>query len=130
VKQKSVLTPTMRITQVGLNFGVLLDFGGGQPQTYGGLANPDTKKPVQKGEAALIRCGTDKVLGVDVADELGRMAVSTKPNKVKASFKGVSIFAGATNPAPQHGTCKWKFTRTDTFQANVPTECPRRWCGP
>ncbi len=121
-KQKSVLTPTMRISQIGLNIGVQLDFGT-STSAYGGLANPDAKKPEQKGEAALVLCGTDNVLGVDLFDEIARMAVAAKPGKVKASFKGVSIFSGPSTPQVTHGTCKWKWTRTDTAEPGLKTQC-------
>jgi hypothetical protein len=121
-KGKLVETPTMKISQIGLDIGVQLDFGV-TSIFYGGLANPDGKKPEQKGEAALLRCGTSTVLDINFSDEIARMSASTKPNKVKATFKGVSILSDVSNP-PAHATCKWKWTRTDTADPNVPTQCP------
>lgn len=125
VKEKAVSNPTMRISQVGLNFRVEFSFPGGNTQTYAGLANPNAKKPEQKGDAILIRCGTNNVLGnVGHTNTMARMSVSTKPNKVKASFKGFSIFSDPSDPEPHHGTCKWKFTRTDTIDPQLATSCP------
>lgn len=123
VKQKSTATPAMKISQLGVNFLVQLDFGSGNIQTYGGLTNPDAKKPEQKGEAILIRCGTNNVLGTDLTDTMARMTASTKPGKVKASFKGFSIFSDPSDPDPHHGTCKWKFKRTDPDDPNLATSC-------
>jgi hypothetical protein len=122
VKPKTVLTPTMRITQVGVSLGVLLDFGT-STRLYGGLANPDAKKPEQKGEAALIRCGTSDVIATGLPNQIARMTVSAKPGKVKATFKGVSIFTDPSDPEPRHGTCKWKWKRIDTVNSAVDTQC-------
>lgn len=126
VKEKAVSSPTMRISQVGLNFLVELSFSNGNTQTYGGLTNPNQKKPEQKGDAILIRCGTNNVLGeVGHTNTMARMSASTKPNKVKATFKGFSIFSDPSDPEPHHGTCKWKFTRTDTVDPQLQTTCPQ-----
>lgn len=124
VKQKTVATPVMKISQLGLGIGVQLDFGTGTT-LYNGLANPATKKPEQKGEAALILCGTDDLLGVDFRDEIGRMTVSTKPGKVKASLKGQSFFSNPSDPLSHHGTCKWKWTRIDAVDPGVLVDCAR-----
>lgn len=118
-KEKIVLTPTMRISQIGQSMGVELSFGLGS-RLYAGLANPDAKKPEQKGETALILCGTDNQLGVTTPDEIGRMSVSAKPGKVKAALKGLSFYSDAAD----HGTCKWSWKRIDTTDAGLPTECP------
>jgi hypothetical protein len=124
VKEKATATPTMRISQVGANFLLELDFGNGNTQNYGGLLNPDVKKPEKKADAILIRCGTNNQIG-DHPNAMGRMTISGKPGKVKASFKGFSIFSDETAPSPDHGTCKWKFTRIDTVDPNLPdTTCP------
>ena len=118
-KNAVTLTPTMHVTQAGLNIGIQLLTG---PTSYAGIANPDTKKPEQKGEFALALCGTNNVLG-DARDELGRMAVKAKPGKVKASLKGVSYFSNPGIAPAEAGVCKWKFTRTDTVDSSVDTAC-------
>jgi hypothetical protein len=122
VKTKTVRTPTMKISQAGLNFGVELDFGGGNTVFYGGLTNPDKKKPENKGEAALIRCGSTDVLDQFNGVEMVRIKASTKPGKVKASISGQAIFSAA-NVAPDHGTCKWKWKRTDDVDPGLLTQC-------
>jgi hypothetical protein len=113
----------MRISQVGLNFLIQFDFGGGNTQTYAGVLNPDAKKPEKKADAILIRCGTDNQIG-DHPNAMARMSISGKPGKVKASLKGFSIFSDETNPSPDHGTCKWKFTRIDTVDPGLDSVCP------
>jgi hypothetical protein len=125
VKQKSTAAPTMTVSQLGVNFLVQLDFGGGNTQTYGGLANPDAKKPELKGEAILIRCGTNDVLGTSLTDTMARIAVavSKKPEVAKASFKGFSFFSDPSAPDPHHGTCKWKFTRQNKNDPGLQTSC-------
>ena len=123
VKEKGTATPTMRITQVGFNFLLEFDFGG-NTQNYGGLLNPDAKKPEKKADAIVIRCGTNNQIG-DHPNAMGRMTISGKPGKVKASFKGFHIFSDTTDPNPDHGTCKWKFTRVDTVDPNLSDSiCP------
>lgn len=124
VKQKSAFAPEMKISQLGVNIGVRLTLPSGPTLFYGGLINADAKKPEQKGEAILIRCGTDNELESGLGDEMVRMAASTKPGKVKASFKGFAFYSVGTNINPLHGTCKWKFTRTDTIDPNFATSCP------
>ncbi len=120
VKPKTVLTPVMRITQIGQNIGVQLDFGTSL-RLFGGLSNPDAKKPEQKGEAALIRCGTSDDIATGLPNQIVRMSAATKPGKVKATFKGVALF---TDPVlPRHGTCKWKWKRIDTVDPLLDTQC-------
>ena len=118
VKQKIVLTPTMHVSQIGQNIGVEIELGLGSKR-YAGLANPDAKKPEQKGETALILCGTDNVLGATSPDEIGRMSVSAKPGKVKASLKGLSFYSDVDD----HGTCKWSMKRISTTDPGVTTDC-------
>lgn len=118
VKQKIVLTPTMHVSQVGQNIGVSLEIGLGGKR-YAGLANPDAKKPEQKGETALILCGTDNVLGATSPDEIGRMSVAAKPGKVKATLKGLSFYSDVAD----HGTCKWSMKRISTTDPGVDTAC-------
>jgi hypothetical protein len=122
VKTKTVRTPTMRISQAGQNFGVELDFGGGNVVSYSGLTNPDAKKPDQKGEAALLRCGSTDTLGELTGAEIVRIKASTKPNKVKASISGQSVFSLAS-AVPDHGTCKWAWKRTDPVDPGILTQC-------
>lgn len=123
VKQKSAFAPEMKISQLGVNIGVQLTLPTGPTLFYGGLINADVKKPEQKGEAILIRCGTDTVLNTGLGDEMVRMAASTKPGKVKASFKGFSFYSTGTDINPLHGTCKWKFTRIDNVDPGLVTSC-------
>ena len=122
-KQKTVSAPALTISQSGLNMGLAFDFGGGNVQHFAGLANPDAKKPEQKGEFAVVFCGTNSVIADAVPDKLGRMAASTKPNKVKATIKGTTIFSDPPGLVAHHGTCKWKFTRTDLTNPNLFTDC-------
>jgi hypothetical protein len=126
VKDKFTLDPVMRITQNGLRLGVLLDYGANTEQ-YAAILNPDEKKFDSKGEAAIIYCGTDDQVGIPPDfDELGRVSVSAKPGKVKASFKAVTIFTDYDTPGPlrEGYTCKYKYTRTDTNLAGGVTQCP------
>ena len=122
-KTKSVAEPAVSVTQSGLNIGLTLDFGGGNVQHFAGLANPDAKKPELKGDFAVVFCGTNSVIADAVPDELGRMTASTKPGKVKASFKGTVIFSDPPGLVAHHGTCKWKFSRTDLTNPNLGTDC-------
>ncbi len=105
----------MRITQSGLDVGIALDYGGADFDNYSGLANPGAKKP-EKGELAIVYCGTNDLVGdLGDFDELGRMSISTKLGKLKASFKGTTIFSDFSNPGPLPAlgyTCKWKYVRT------------------
>lgn len=120
------LTPTLKISQSGLNVGILADYPPGDTDdSYVGYANPDVKKPLEKGELAILYCGTDDVLGNEPTfDEIGRMVVSTKPPKVKATFKGTSIYSDPGISDAEVGTCKWKWTRTDANDPGIPTTCP------
>lgn len=120
VKQKTVTTTTMEVSQAGVNFGIRMGTGLAT-RLYAGLANADAKKPTAKGEASLVRCGTDNVLGFDV-DELVRLTVS-KADKLKASIKGFSHFSGPLAPGPHFGTCKWKFKRVDQNPSMLGTKC-------
>ncbi len=116
---------TVAITQVGNAIGVRADYAGTHVDDYAGIAYPDAKKPDAKGEVALIACGTDSIAGNAPAfDELGRFAATTKPDKVKATLKGVSFFSDPCVAAPEAGTCKWKLTRVDVAGATIPTACP------
>ena len=120
VKTKTVTTSTMKITQAGVNFGIQIGTGL-DTRIYVGLANPDAKKPLAKGDATLVLCGTDNALGTS-KDELVRVQVS-KVDKVKASMKGLSYFSAPPNPTPHLGTCKWKWKRVDQDPGTLGTKC-------
>jgi hypothetical protein len=120
--------PTLQVTQVGDAIGVRADFGGGDVDFYTGHAYPDAKKPLEKGEIALVACGTDSIAGNQPAfDEVGRFTVSTKTGKIKATIKGLSFFSDplpAGSPeSPEAGTCKWSLTRTALGNAGIGTAC-------
>lgn len=120
-KSTTVATPTLAITQVVDGaLGMELDYGNGTVERYTGLANPDGKKPLTKGELGIIRCGTDSVATNASADEIGRLFASTKaPPTVKATLKGQSVFSAP----PSIGTCSWKWARTDLTDPGVATSC-------
>jgi hypothetical protein len=124
-KQKFSDAPTIQITQVGDAIGMRADYGGGDVDLYTGVAHPDPKKSAEKGEMALVACGTDSIAGnPGTFDEVGRFAVTTKVDKVKAAVKGLSFFSDPGVASPEAGTCKWRLTRVDTIDAAVPTTCP------
>ena len=121
VKDKFTLTPTMKITQIGPALGLVLDYGK-FTETYTGYVDPDAKKPL-KGQLALIACGTDDVLGNEPAfDEIATISVASKPPKVKATFRGPSVFSDAGTPAVA-GSCRWSWKRTSLTDPNVPLAC-------
>jgi len=124
-KDKFTLTPTMRIAQGGLEVGLVLDYGGGDTEQYSGVANPDAKKPFDKGELAIVFCGTnDRVGDPPTFDEIGRITVKAKQGQVKASFKGTSIFSDpGTGLDTEAGTCKWSYKRTSNDPPMLPTSC-------
>ncbi len=116
--------PVIQITQVGDVIGLRADHGGGVVDLYTGRVIPDAKKPDEKGEVALIACGTDDVAGNQPAfDEVGRFTAATKPSKVKATMKGLSFFSDPGVVTPEAGTCKWKLTRVEVGDAGIATEC-------
>jgi hypothetical protein len=124
-KIKFTDAPTIQITQVGDAIGLRADYGGGDVDLYTGIAHPDAKKPDEKGELALIACGTDSIAGnPGTFDEVGRFTAATKLGKVKATVKGVSFFSDPGAVTPEAGTCKWKLTRIDATDAAIATECP------
>jgi hypothetical protein len=115
---------TAEITQTGNAIGILMDFGGGPNTPYAGLANFLFAKP-DKGEFAMIHCGTDDVVGnANTYDAIGRMQATTKPGKVKATIKGTTIFSDPGAASPFLGTCTWKFTRTTPTSTVATTACP------
>ncbi len=123
VKDKFELTPTITISQSGNALGILATFGPGDSDMYTALANPDAKKP-DKGEFAIIFCGTDNQVGNSPTfDEIGRMQVTTKTGKIAAKFRGESIFSDPADMGPEAGTCKWSWKRVDTVDPWVATTC-------
>ncbi len=124
-KLKFTDAPTVQITQNGDLIGVRADYGGGDVDFYAGRAYPDARKPDEKGEIALVHCGTDDIAGNQPDfDEVGRFGAATKTGKVKATVKGVSFFSDPGVATPEAGTCNWKLTRIDTTNAPVSTDCP------
>lgn len=121
VKERTTTKAVLDVTQIGNAVGARLDFGDSVFEHYTGLANPDGKKPLTKGEVALIHCGTDDDPGAKPSfDEVGRFVAVTKAAPtVKASFKGASIAARPESIA----TCAWKWTRTAVADLGVPTSC-------
>ena len=53
-----------------------------------------------------------------------RVAVKTKPDKVAASFSGISFVDADFGNGRQVGTCKYKFKRTNTLTPMLPPGCP------
>lgn len=120
VKATVVATPTLAVTQIGDLVGLSLDYGAGSQERYTGLANPDGKKPLTKGELGIIRCGTDSVATNVPGDEIGRLFVATKAAPaVRATLKGQSVVSAP----PTLATCAWKWTRTDVVDPGVGTGC-------
>lgn len=125
-KFKFTDVPAVQITQVGREIGLRADYGGGNVNFYAGRAYDDAKKPDEKGEVALVACGTDSVAGNDPAfDELGRFSAKAKPGKIKATLKGISFFSDPGVAEPEAGTCKWTLTRVDAANPGVATVCER-----
>jgi hypothetical protein len=122
-KAKSTLTATLKLAQSGLELGILLDVGT-STTNYTGIANPDAKKPFDKGELALVSCTTNDQLGDDLSfDEIGRMAVKAKRGQPKGSLKGTTLFSRPGTIGAEAGTCKWSFKRTVDDFPEVPFTC-------
>jgi hypothetical protein len=119
------LEPTsLVISQSGLGIAMRVSYAGGGFDDYVAVANPDAKKPLEKGELALVVCGTNDQVGDEPDfDEIGRMKVKAKPPKVKATFGGTSLYSDPGLFDPEVGTCKWKFTRVDTTDPLLPQGC-------
>lgn len=120
------LDPTIRITQIGTELGMLLDYNDPFPELYVALASNDPKKPDKKGEFMLDYCKTDDVVGSNVPsefDELGRMTFSGKPGQVKATFKGTTVFFDHDFQPSGTYICKWKYTRTDVSPQGTQVGC-------
>lgn len=125
-KDTLFLDPTLRITQIGTQLGILLDYGDAFPELYVGLASPDAKKPEKKGALMVDYCKTDDVVGSNVDlefDELGRLTFSGKPGQVKATLKGTTLFFYNDFQPSGGGLCKWKYTRTDVAPQGTQVGC-------
>lgn len=109
---------TVTISQSGRQ--VAFDSTIGSPHLYSGVANFSQEKP-DKGELGVHHCRNH----VDPTpfEALGRFTVTTKRDKVKATIKGVSIVVNDGLLDAQHGTCKWKLTRTSTTDPVVTQAC-------
>jgi len=117
-KSKVETTGTVTISQDGRQIG--FDSTVGSTHLYSGIANFSAEKP-DKGELAVHHCRNH----VDPIpfEALGRFTVTTKPDKVKATIKGISIVVNDGLLHTQHGTCKWKLTRTSTTDPVVTRAC-------
>jgi len=114
---------TLHISQSGNAIGIEVVIAGADTTNYTALANFPAAKP-DKGEFAMIHCGTNDIVGDDPAfDAIGRMQVSTKTGKVKAKITGTSIFSDPGTATPGLGTCKWSLTRVDAADSLVSTVC-------
>jgi hypothetical protein len=72
----------------------------------------------------MIHCGMNDLVGdATTYDSIGRMQVSTKTGKLKASIKGTTIFSDP-GASPLVGTCTWKLTRTAPTSTVATTACP------
>lgn len=112
------------ITQSDRAIGIRVDVVGGGTTSYTALANFLAAKP-DKGEFAMIHCGTNDVVGdLNAFDAIGRMQASTKVGKVKAKIGGITLFSDTGTAPAGLGTCKWKLTRTDATDPGVDTACP------
>jgi len=122
-KEKFNEPATLRITQTGNAIGIDVEITGGGTSSYTALANFSAVKP-DKGEFAMIHCGTNDIVGDDLAfDAIGRMQAATKSGKLKAKIKGTSFFSDTSTASPALGTCKWSLTRTDGADPIVPPFC-------
>jgi hypothetical protein len=110
---------TLDITQNGGAFGAVIDLNDG-PYRYNGFSMPSVKNAAT-GEVFLIGCSTSKIpTSDDTGAEIVRASVKTKDGVVKATFKGVSLFA---DNFPEIETCKYSYTRVDTADPGIST-CP------
>ncbi len=118
VKLKVNTEGTVTISQSGRQ--VAFDSAIGSTHLYSGVANFSNEKP-DKGELGVHHCRNH----VDPTpfEALGRFTVTTKPDKVKATIKGISIVLNDGLLTAQQGTCKWKLTRTSTTDPVVTQAC-------
>jgi hypothetical protein len=109
----------LQVSQTGDLLAVNLD----DFDFYNGRAIPAAGDP-DGGEVVLAHCGTDDLPAQGSIGEIVRARVGTQPGSGAGSLKALSIFEGLTvQPAPQAGTCKWRFRRTSTADPNV-LPCP------
>ena len=126
VKAKFNEPATLRISQADNDtaLGIEVEITGAGTTSYTGLANFPAAKP-DKGEFAMIHCGTNDIVGDNLAfDAIGRMQAATKSGKVKAKIKGTSFFSDTSTASPGLGTCKWSLTRINDTDSLIPTICP------
>lgn len=107
-----------QITQMGTAFGADLDSGG---YHWNGAVIADAKNTANKGEAVLIQCGTDNLPLIGSEAEIIRATVKTKPNSVKATLTGLSIFE---NGSDAFGTCRYSYKRTTLSTGSTIGACP------
>jgi hypothetical protein len=103
---------TLKITQGVGNVPLALDIDDAYQFNGAPLESPNSP---DKGEAAVVRCGTTDIDG----GEVGRIPVTTKPTKGSGTFSGTSIFYSDGGLY----TCKWKYKRKSTMDPGVP-HCP------
>jgi hypothetical protein len=90
------------------SFAAVVDSGPG----YLGIEISDAAKP-EKGELAIVHCGTHDDLKTVPFSELGRWKVTTKG--AKGTIGGVTVWSNG----PSHvATCKYKYKRVDTIDPN------------
>ena len=87
-----------------------------------GIAIYDTKKPDEKGQAALIDCTTTNDLtAAGSYAEITSLKVKANRAKGKGSLKGTSVYSEDGISA---GQCKWNFKLTNTADPLVAATCP------
>lgn len=106
--------PDARFSQDGRQLG--FDTTVGSTPLYSAIANFGAERP-DKGEVAVHHCRNHP--DPTPLEALGRFTVTTKPGKVKATIKGISIVLNDGLLHAQHGTCKWKLTRTSPADPGV-----------
>lgn len=120
VKQKRVNTEsTLAVTSLGNDtFGARIDGS----IAYRGIEIPDAKKPDDKGEVAIVHCGSDDDPAAVTANnffEAGRWKVAVK--NAKGTLSGITIYSFS---ASHIATCKYKYKRVDTTDPNLNYACP------
>lgn len=115
VKTKTArATSTLIVTSLtGDKLAAYLDLQRG----FLGIAIPDAAKP-EKGEAALVACGTDEDPSNAGQTEVGRWKVATKG--AKGVLSGTSV---RSNGAGDVQTCKYKYKRVDTVDDDLKFLC-------
>lgn len=110
---------TLAVTSLGNGtFGAHIDGG----ITYRGIEIPDAKKPDNKGEIAIVHCGSDDDPAAVTANnffEAGRWKVSVKG--AKGTLSGIAIYSFSNTHV---ATCKYKYKRVDTTDPGLTYACP------